>query len=263
LWCAVALILACLCPVRTARAQSSGFEVRDASGTAWVPDDTPMHGAVRSLGDWQIMLHGNAVIQVVGEPNDRHRTGGDGHYQASSANWFMAMARRPAGQGRFGLRAALSAEPWTVGSCGFLNLLATGEMCDGDTIHDRQHPHDLFMELAADYDGRCGGRCAGRSMAAWRASPRWGRQGFRTGPRRCRIRSRRSRTTGWIRRTSPSVSSPPACKADAERRRSRRSTPASRTRSAAIWTSAGSTRSPVACRGCRRRGSCCRCRPDI
>jgi hypothetical protein len=25
-------------------------------------------------------------------------------------------------------------------------------MCEGDTIHDRQHPHDLFMELAADYD---------------------------------------------------------------------------------------------------------------
>ena len=36
--------------------------------------------------------------------------------------------------------------------CGFLNLLASGEMCEGDTIHDRQHPHDLFMELAADYD---------------------------------------------------------------------------------------------------------------
>jgi hypothetical protein len=25
-------------------------------------------------------------------------------------------------------------------------------MCEGDTIHDRQHPHDLFMEVAADYD---------------------------------------------------------------------------------------------------------------
>jgi len=27
-----------------------------------------------------------------------------------------------------------------------------GEVCDGDTIHDRQQPHDLFMELAVDYD---------------------------------------------------------------------------------------------------------------
>jgi hypothetical protein len=30
-------------------------------------------------------------------------------------------------------------------------------MCEGDTIHDRQHPHDLFMELAADYDRRLRG----------------------------------------------------------------------------------------------------------
>jgi hypothetical protein len=33
-----------------------------------------------------------------------------------------------------------------------LNQLATGETCEGDTIHDRQHPHDLFMELAGEYD---------------------------------------------------------------------------------------------------------------
>ena len=45
-----------------------------------------------------------------------------------------------------------SVEPWTVRDCGFINLLASGEMCEGDTIHDRQHPHDLSMELAADYD---------------------------------------------------------------------------------------------------------------
>jgi hypothetical protein len=178
LWCSVAVTLACLSPVRTACAQSSGFEVRDASGTAWVPDDTPMHGAVRSLGDWQIMLHGNAVIQVVGEPNDRHRTGGDGHYQASSANWLMAMARRPVGRGRFGLRAALSAEPWTVGSCGFLNLLATGEMCDGDTIHDRQHPHDLFMELAADYDRPLRGALRWQVYGGLAGEPALGPPGF-------------------------------------------------------------------------------------
>jgi hypothetical protein len=64
----------------------------------------------------------------------------------------MVMARRPLGSGRLGLRAMMSAEPWSVPGCGYLNLLATGEMCEGDTIHDRQHPHDLFMELAADYD---------------------------------------------------------------------------------------------------------------
>ena len=56
----------------------------------------------------------------------------------------------------------VSVEPWSVPGCGYLNFLATGEVCEGDTIHDRQHPHDLFMELAADYD-RWRGECSGWS----------------------------------------------------------------------------------------------------
>ena len=62
------------------------------------------------------------------------------------------MARRPAAGGRVGLRAMLSLEPWTIRGCGYPDLLATGESCNGDSIHDRQHPHDLFMELAGEYD---------------------------------------------------------------------------------------------------------------
>jgi hypothetical protein len=45
-----------------------------------------------------------------------------------------------------------SAEPWTVGRCGYPDLLASGEECRGEAIHDRQHPHDLPMELSAEYD---------------------------------------------------------------------------------------------------------------
>ncbi len=61
------------------------------------------------------------------------------------------MARRRAGSGRVGLRAMFSLEPWTISGCGYPDLLATGEVCNGEPIHDRQHPHDLFMELAAEY----------------------------------------------------------------------------------------------------------------
>jgi hypothetical protein len=50
------------------------------------------------------------------------------------------------------LRGMVSLEPWTIGGCGYPDLLATGELCRGGTIHDRQHPHDLVMELAAEYD---------------------------------------------------------------------------------------------------------------
>ena len=97
------------------------------------------------------MLHGVAFAQVLYEPGDIHRTGGFGTHQLGSVNWGMLTARRAAGKGRVGLRTMGSLEPWTVTDCGFLNFLATGEVCDGDTIHDRQHPHDLIMELAADY----------------------------------------------------------------------------------------------------------------
>jgi hypothetical protein len=128
------------------------FPSRDASGTSWSPAVTPMSGAMRQWRGWSVMLHGNVFGQLIAEPGDRHRTGGASDHQTSSVNWAMFMARRPVGGGRFGIRAMGSAEPWTVSDCGFLSFLATGEMCEGDTIHDRQHPHDLFMELAADYD---------------------------------------------------------------------------------------------------------------
>lgn len=45
-----------------------------------------------------------------------------------------------------------SLEPLTVGRNGYPLLLQTGETADGRThLIDRQHPHDLFMELAATW----------------------------------------------------------------------------------------------------------------
>ena len=133
-------------------AASELFPAREGSGTAWLPDETPMYGVPRTLGKWEVMLHGTVFGQFLYEPGEKHRTGGFSSRQVSSVNWLMAMARRRVGAGRVGLRTMASVEPWTVRDCGFINLLATGEMCEGDTIHDRQHPHDLIMELAADYD---------------------------------------------------------------------------------------------------------------
>ena len=76
------------------------FPPRDASGTAWLPDETPMYGAQRTWRGWTVMLHGAAFAQLLYEPGDIHRTGGRSTYQAGSVNWGMLMARRPAGRGR-------------------------------------------------------------------------------------------------------------------------------------------------------------------
>lgn len=97
-------------------------------------------------GDWMLMLHGNAFLQFLNESGPR------GSHQTGSINWFMAMAERSVGAGKLSLHGMASLEPWTIGGCGYPDLLATGESCNGNAIHDRQHPHDLFLELSAQYD---------------------------------------------------------------------------------------------------------------
>jgi hypothetical protein len=126
--------------------EPTAFSTREASGTAWLPEATPMYGIHHQAASWQLMWHGNGFAQFLYESGNR------GDEQAGSINWAMGMARRPLAGGRIGLRGMLSLEPWTIRGCGYPDLLATGEVCDGEAIHDRQHPHDLFMELAGEYD---------------------------------------------------------------------------------------------------------------
>jgi hypothetical protein len=154
------------------------FPAREASGTSWLPDETPMYGVQRSWRGWNFMLHGSAFAQFIYEPGDIHRTGGFATRQLSSVNWGMVMARRPVGDGRVGFRLMSSLEPWTVTDCGFLNLLANGEVCEGDTIHDRQHPHDLFMEIGADYDRPLRGSLRWQIYAGLSGEPVLGPAGF-------------------------------------------------------------------------------------
>lgn len=124
------------------------FSSREASGTSWLPAASPMYAGMRRAGAWELMWHGNAFLQVLHE----NAEGGRGATQGGSINWLMGMARRPAGMGRFGVRSMLSLEAATIAGCGYPDLLASGELCDGDSIHDRQHPHDFVMELAVDYE---------------------------------------------------------------------------------------------------------------
>jgi hypothetical protein len=92
-----------------------------------------------------LMLHGNAFAQYI------HAGGDRGDEQFGSINWLMGTAQRSAGGGQIQLRGMFSLEPLTVGRCGYPNVLQTGEFCRGEPLHDRQHPHDLFMELAVQY----------------------------------------------------------------------------------------------------------------
>ena len=121
---------------------------REASGTSWQPDSTPMEGIHVMKKDWMLMLHGfaDAVYD--------HQGGPRGDSKFFGPTMIMFMAQRTFGPGTLGLRSMLSADPATVGKSGYPLLLQTGEALNGDPLIDRQHPHDLFMELAASYSLR-------------------------------------------------------------------------------------------------------------
>ena len=118
---------------------------REASGTSWQPDATPMEGLHLMRGPWTLMIHGwaNLVYDRQGGPR-----GGE---KVFSNSMGMLRAQRDLGPGRLALRSMLSLDP-LMGPSGYPLLLQTGETSNGrEPLRDRQHPHDLFMELAASY----------------------------------------------------------------------------------------------------------------
>ncbi len=118
---------------------------REASGTAWQPDSTPHSGAHVTAGRWALM--GHAVLYGVYDRQGGPR-GGEKVFLSGMA---MASARRMLGAGTLQLRASVSPDP-LMGRRGYPLLLASGETADGVApLVDRQHPHDLFMELSASY----------------------------------------------------------------------------------------------------------------
>ena len=119
---------------------------REASGTSWQPETTPMGGTHLMHNDWMFMVHGFANLI------EDDQGGARGNRKLFSSNMLMGMGQRPLGPGTFGLRSMLTLEPATIGRRGYPLLLQTGETADGRTpLVDRQHPHDFFMELAASY----------------------------------------------------------------------------------------------------------------
>lgn len=122
------------------------------SGTNVEPVSTPAPMLMAQRGAWMLMFHAN--VFVLNEQQSSQR-GGDKFF---STNWFMPMAQRRLGPGVFTARVMLSAEPATVTNRRYPLLLQQGETAFGVPIADGQHPHNLFMEVAALYDMKLGER---------------------------------------------------------------------------------------------------------
>jgi hypothetical protein len=118
---------------------------RDSSGTSWQPDLGPAMGRMDMAGDWMLMSR----LSLTGVYD--YQSGPRGDQMPFLAGMAMGMAQRDFGDGTLGLRAMLSPDP-LMGRRGYPLLLASGETADGAThLVDRQHPHDLVMELATTY----------------------------------------------------------------------------------------------------------------
>lgn len=115
------------------------------SGTSWQPSSGPMQMHHKMTDDWLLMFHYNLTTGI-------NRQGGPlGVTKFESANWFMPMAYHKVGKGTLQLRGMFSAEPFTFPPGGSPLLFQTGETYKGQSLIDRQHPHDLLMELSAQY----------------------------------------------------------------------------------------------------------------
>jgi hypothetical protein len=145
---------------------------RMGSGTSWQPATSPMPMVHKQSGEWLLMFHYNFVAGL-------NRQGGPrGVTKFESANWFMPSAVRRAGPGTLELRGMFSAEPFTFPPGGSPLLFQTGETYKGELIIDRQHPHDLFMELSANYTIPIGERANWFVYAGYPGEPALGPNAF-------------------------------------------------------------------------------------
>jgi hypothetical protein len=146
---------------------------RDGSGTSWRPDSSDHMGVHATKGPW--MLMGHALLNGVYDWQEGPRGGEKGFV----SGMIMGMAKRQWASGdALQLRAMLSPEPF-MGKNGYPILLATGETANGvDQLTDRQHPHDIFMELSASYAHRLGPKDSVFLYAGLPGEPAFGPSAF-------------------------------------------------------------------------------------
>jgi hypothetical protein len=143
-----------------------------ASGTSLEPASSAPPMLMRMSAGWMQMLHGQATLA------EQQQTGPRGRDKLFSVNWVMGMAQRSTAHGQWTLVSMLSLEPATITGRYYPELFQQGETAFGKPIVDGQHPHDLFMELAAIYDHDLGERGLATLYAAPVGDPALGPVAF-------------------------------------------------------------------------------------
>ncbi|MDB5714690.1 MAG: hypothetical protein JWO15_2087 [Sphingomonadales bacterium] len=129
----------------------TGAAPASGSGTSRLPAaEGMMTGLHLRPGGWTVMIHGYAWATYSDQGGPR---GDDKAFVTSMA--MVEGTRDLSATTRLQLRGMFSLDP-LIGKRGYPNLFATGETANGVALVDRQHPHDLFMELSARVDTQIG-----------------------------------------------------------------------------------------------------------
>jgi hypothetical protein len=119
---------------------------REGSGTSWQPDSSPMF--MKMLPSWagfELSAMGTLQAGFVDPGTKRVDP------QTFTDSMFMLMGQKKVAGGTLGLDFMTSLDPVINGKTGVPDVFQTGETAYGVPLVDRQHPHNLFSELAASY----------------------------------------------------------------------------------------------------------------
>ena len=110
------------------------------------PDPMAAMEEMEPMDHWMTMFHGYAFLTA-------NRQGGpSGDREFESQNHFMAMAMRSLWGGKLSLLGTFTLEPATIPPRGSAELFQRGETYRNVLLVDRQHPHDLFVQLGAAWE---------------------------------------------------------------------------------------------------------------
>jgi hypothetical protein len=132
---------------------STKLLMEESSGTSVQPRGWAMPMVMTKTGAWQLSWMAQAFAADVQQshestPAGTLQRGGDKLY---STNWGMLNAQHLLKNGSVMLRTMLSLEPATIADRRYPEVFQTGETAFGQPIVDGQHPHNLFMEIGAQY----------------------------------------------------------------------------------------------------------------
>jgi hypothetical protein len=139
-------IVMALCSVSTFLA-SNGARAQSPASPPDADASTGEHGHMQmnmpTNSGWQFMQDGVVFAEF------DHQSGPRGGDEVVAPNWWMGMASRKTSHGDFTFTGMFSLDPATIGKAGYKELFQDGEALNGRPLIDRQHPHNLFMQLAA------------------------------------------------------------------------------------------------------------------